>query len=135
MADGDAAAAAGLSIVSGGADRRDGYKEINKTRDYLADVLTRLGRLGRREAAGSFTTSTLGSTATQTVTITYPAGRFSVAPALFVEPGEGRVTVTIVSNSATGATVILGNFTSAAVAAARTGYWRAVQMTETTAAG
>ena len=36
MANGDAAAAAGMDTVPGTADRRDGYDEINKTRDYLA---------------------------------------------------------------------------------------------------
>ncbi|MCB7135364.1 tail fiber domain-containing protein [Cellulosimicrobium marinum] len=37
MANGDAAAAAGMDVVPGTADARQGYDEINKTRDYLAD--------------------------------------------------------------------------------------------------
>jgi|GEM_PF-1117127 len=36
MANGDAALAAGMAIVAGTADRRMGYDEINKTRDYIA---------------------------------------------------------------------------------------------------
>lgn len=36
MANGDAAALAGMEVVSGTADRRLGYDEINKTRDYIA---------------------------------------------------------------------------------------------------
>lgn len=40
MANGDAAAAAGMDTVPGTADLRDGYDEINKTRDYLADHQT-----------------------------------------------------------------------------------------------
>lgn len=36
MANGDDAAAAGLDTVPGSADRRNGYDEINKTRDYVA---------------------------------------------------------------------------------------------------
>ncbi|MFD6091322.1 hypothetical protein ACFWGN_04280 [Oerskovia sp. NPDC060338] len=40
MANGDAAAAAGMDVVPGTADRRTGYDEINKTRDYIADVKT-----------------------------------------------------------------------------------------------
>jgi hypothetical protein len=36
MANGDAAAAAGMATVAGTADLRLGYDEINKTRDYLA---------------------------------------------------------------------------------------------------
>lgn len=36
MAIGDAAAAAGMSVLDGTEDRRDGYVEINRTRDYIA---------------------------------------------------------------------------------------------------
>lgn len=36
MANGDAAVAAGMDVVSRTADRRLGYDEINKTRDYIA---------------------------------------------------------------------------------------------------
>lgn len=36
MANGDAAAAAGMDVVASTDDRRDGYDEINKTRDYIA---------------------------------------------------------------------------------------------------
>lgn len=36
MANGDAAAAAGMDVVPGTADLRMGYDEINKTRDYIA---------------------------------------------------------------------------------------------------
>lgn len=37
MANGDKALAAGMDVVAGTADRRLGYDEINKTRDYIAD--------------------------------------------------------------------------------------------------
>lgn len=41
MTNGDAAAAAGLAVVSGATgDVRDGYDEINKTRDYIANHMT-----------------------------------------------------------------------------------------------
>lgn len=40
MANGDAAAAAGMDVVAGTADRRLGYDEINKTRDYIAQRTT-----------------------------------------------------------------------------------------------
>lgn len=36
MANGDDALAAGMEILSGNEDRREGYDEINKTRDYIA---------------------------------------------------------------------------------------------------
>lgn len=40
MATGDAAAAVGMDVVPGTADRRQGFEEINKTRDYLAEHRT-----------------------------------------------------------------------------------------------
>lgn len=40
MANGDAAAAAGMDVVPGTADLRNGYSEINKSRDYLANHQT-----------------------------------------------------------------------------------------------
>lgn len=40
MANGDAAAAAGMDVVAGTADLRDAYDEENKGRDYLANHLT-----------------------------------------------------------------------------------------------
>lgn len=41
MANGDAAAAAGMDIVLETDDRRMGYDEINKTRDYIAEQALR----------------------------------------------------------------------------------------------
>lgn len=43
MASGDDAAAAGMDKVAGGAPRRLGYDEINKTRDYIAQRAKRTG--------------------------------------------------------------------------------------------
>lgn len=43
MPNGDAAAAAGMDVVSGTADRRNGYDEDNKTRDYIAQYASRAG--------------------------------------------------------------------------------------------
>jgi hypothetical protein len=39
MANGDSAAEDGMDVVAGTADRRQGYDEINKTRDYIAGRL------------------------------------------------------------------------------------------------
>lgn len=86
-------------------------------------------------AVGSFTTNALASTATQTVSITYPAGRFTAAPGLFIETGDGRATTTIIANTATGATITLGNFTSGAMPQARVGAWFAVQMSAGSVSG
>lgn len=38
MPNGDAAAAAGMDLVGDGEDRRDGWDEINKTRDYIVTI-------------------------------------------------------------------------------------------------
>ena len=47
MANGDAAAIDGMDLVAATDDRRQGYDEINKTRDYIA------GRIPRSDAAAS----------------------------------------------------------------------------------
>jgi hypothetical protein len=93
------------------------------------------GRGAYAVAAGTVSVPVIAAGATTTVTITYPASRFSVAPVLNLVSGEGRVTVgAITANSATSATVTLCNYTAAASVAA-TGNWQAKQMTSTTAAG
>lgn len=67
MANGDAAAAAGMDVVSALADKRLGYDEINKSRDYIAGEITtprpvNRGGTGATTAAGARTN--LGITAT-----------------------------------------------------------------------
>ncbi|MET4094557.1 pyocin knob domain-containing protein [Arthrobacter sp. UYCu712] len=86
-------------------------------------------------AAGTVAVGIIAAGASTSITITYPASRFSVAPILNVNSGDGRVTVgAITANSATSATVTLNNYTAAASVAA-TAQWQARQMTSTTAAG
>lgn len=58
MANGDAAAAAGMDVVPGTADRRLGYDEINKTRDYIAQRTSNVqpvvkGGTGATDAVGA----------------------------------------------------------------------------------
>ena len=58
MANGDAAQEAGMDKVLSTADRRLGYDEINKTRDYIADFFNRVrtlafGGTGATTAAGA----------------------------------------------------------------------------------
>lgn len=58
MANGDAAANAGMDVVPGTADRRQGYDEINKTRDYIAERTSTVqpvekGGTGATDAAGA----------------------------------------------------------------------------------
>lgn len=58
MANGDAALEAGMDILDGNEDRREGYDEINKSRDYVAQFFNAAkawvtaGFLGKSEAAG-----------------------------------------------------------------------------------
>lgn len=54
MAVGDDAAAAGYALVSGGSDFREGDTEINRTRDYLAQLKATVpvSKSGFRTAAG-----------------------------------------------------------------------------------
>jgi len=101
------------------------------TKNY---VDTAVGRLGYARSAGTVAVPVLAAGATTTVTITFPASRFSVAPLLTLNSGDGRVTVGGSTVTATGATVTVCNYTAAASAAA-TGQWQAVQMTAAAAAG
>lgn len=60
MANGDAAAAAGMDVVASTDDRRNGYDEINKTRDYIADRTSAVtpitkGGTGATSASGART--------------------------------------------------------------------------------
>lgn len=60
MANGDAAVAAGMDVVSPTADRRIGYDEINKTRDYVAQ---RTNTVTPVEKGGTGATTTAGARA------------------------------------------------------------------------
>lgn len=53
MANGDDAIAAGMDVVFGTADRREGYDEINKTRDYVARERSERRSLMARREPGS----------------------------------------------------------------------------------
>lgn len=91
-------------------------------------------KLGVFRAAGTVTVPVLAAGATTTVTITFPASRFTVAPILTMNTGDGHVTVGPSTITATSATVTICNYTTAASVAA-TGQWQAVQMTSAAAAG
>ena len=72
MANGDAAVAAGMDVVSGTADRRLGYDEINKTRDYIAARTSAItpvakGGTGAATPADARTNLGLGSAATRNI--------------------------------------------------------------------
>ena len=70
MANGDAAVAAGMDVVSGTADRRLGYDEINKTRDYIAQRTSAVtpvarGGTGADTAAGARANLGVGTAGTR----------------------------------------------------------------------
>lgn len=67
-ADGDDAAAAGMDVMTGFEDRRDGFKEVNKTRDYIARRTSTVqpvakGGTGAADAAGARTNLSVPSVA------------------------------------------------------------------------
>lgn len=59
MAIGDLAAAAGFALVPNSGLVRDGAQEINRTRDYVAEVKTQVpGTKAEFRAAGGFSSGT-----------------------------------------------------------------------------
>lgn len=93
-----------MAVVPGTADRRQGYDEINLTRDYIA-------QRAPRQARGKFTTPQLGANSTRTVNITFPADTFTVPPVVMVSSSASRVTVSVGGITTTGAVLGLANWT------------------------
>jgi hypothetical protein len=74
MANGDAALAAGMDVVPATADRRQGYDEINKTRDYIAErtnAVTPIEKGGTGSTSASAARAALGIS---TTTVLRPGG-------------------------------------------------------------
>lgn len=69
--------------------------------------------------------SALGS---QTVTITFPSGRFTQIPAVFANTNNSRLNVSWGTVSTTGATIVVGNWSNGAAPAAIPVVWQAIQM-------
>jgi uncharacterized protein YaiE (UPF0345 family) len=85
-------------------------------------------------AQGTGTIGAVAAGASVNSTITFPTGRFTVAPFVYVTPLSSRVTGGLSSVSSSGATVNWGNWSPGTMLA--TGFdWVAVQMTSTAAAG
>ena len=59
MANGDAAAALGFDLVLSTDDVREGYSEINKSRDYLANHITSGSHTASQITSGVFATDRL----------------------------------------------------------------------------
>ena len=87
-------------------------------------------------AQGSFVTaSSIAVNGNLTTTITFPAGRFSVAPFVFVVCQNGRVTGGSEDRTTTGCKVSLSNWSDASMGAGQVVMWQAVQMAPGSAAG
>lgn len=85
-------------------------------------------------SAGKATVAAVGSGGFISVSVTYPTGRFTVAPIVTQATGNSRLTTSVLSPTATGFVYGIHNHTGAASDACDV-YWTAVQMTATTAAG
>lgn len=91
----------------------------------------------KREAAGGQSTGgTIVSNGVRDVNITFPSGRFTQPPIVMATPlgDEGRLTVSVLSRTTSGASLRVANRSSntAPVAAV---HWYAVQMTSSSASG
>jgi len=75
-------------------------------------------------ARGTVTVPVISAgTSSSPFAITFPAGIFTAAPSLTLTSGNGRLVGAVQSISASGASIIFSNFTSAASAGTVTGYW------------
>ena len=83
---------------------------------------------------GDTTTTALAADGTNTVQITYPSNRFTVAPIVQAWTNSNRYVCSVGTNAAGSATVTVRNV-SAATGSDATVYYQAVQMSSGTAAG
>ena len=78
-------------------------------------------------ASGTVNTDAIANGASQTVAVTFPAGRFTSTPRIVVTPSNGRLTPAVQSPSATGFTAAFFNWSGANAGAAAGHAWIAVQ--------
>lgn len=115
MANGDAAAAAGMDVVAGTADRRMGYDEINKTRDYIAQRTSTVqpiekGGTAATDAAGARTNLSVYSKA-QVDALTWDAGDIvsgTITRPVNVPGGNGVFAAVTVGTAAGGGGLFIG---------------------------
>lgn len=87
MANGDIAAAQGFTTVPASKDIRQGYDDINRLADWVAQRTT-----GVQVAAGGVATVTVaanGAVFDVTTTVVFPTGRFASAPSVTANPNTG----------------------------------------------
>ena len=77
-------------------------------------------------ATGSFAGQTIAAGGSGSSNITFPSGRFTSAPLVFVSPSSGRLNYSISSVTTSGATIGWNNWTSASSSGGTT-YWVAIQ--------
>lgn len=87
MANGDIAAAAGFTPVSGGADIRAGYDQINRLADWVAQRTAGVAPVAAGVA--SVTVAANGAVFDVTTTVLLPTGRFTSAPSVTANPNTG----------------------------------------------
>jgi hypothetical protein len=108
--------------------------QIGLDRERITDLeASAPGTAGRpfRNSAGSVTTSTAGA-----VTVTFPVGRFTVAPIINAANATGSAAATMpYISSPTAASFGISLFNVSGTRVAQLAHWTAVQMTSTTAAG
>lgn len=86
MANGDEAVTEGMDKVLGTADRRLGYDEINKTRDYIAQKFKAI-----RDAIRSIATGGTGASTAAGARTNLAVPETAVAGLKFTSPGFGRI--------------------------------------------
>lgn len=86
MANGDEAVTEGMDKVLGTADRRLGYDEINKTRDYIAQKFKAI-----RDAIRSVATGGTGASTAAGARTNLAVPETAVAGLKFTSPGFGRI--------------------------------------------
>lgn len=75
------------------------------------------------------------NTRSRSGTVTFPAGRFTVAPGVTLGSGEGLLSPSVTSITATGATITLTHLDSSNWSSIYPVYWEATQMTSASAGG
>jgi hypothetical protein len=107
MANGDAAAAAGLAVVAGTMDLRNGYDEINATRDMVANDKTTGTRRADQITSGVFPTARIpdlsGDKITSIVATAGNAGALSAGGIVlepYTRPGYFRTSGGVYSDGA-----------------------------------
>lgn len=98
-------------------DRTDaaGGRQLERTIDGTTFETFYTSAAGARaEADGEVTATTIAAGGTASFPVTFPAGRFSVAPRVTVSSDSSRLSYAAVSITTTGCTVQASNWTSAA---------------------